>query len=90
MISTQLIKSVKIDNIAKNQENFSLKINHSNFDTIMENKPYLMPIEAPTPPKLPKYFPDLQGANRGKTPGAGWIENVLKPWLQELNSKYLY
>ena len=56
----------------------------------MENKPYLIPIEAPLPPKLPKYFPDLQGANRGKTPGAGWIENELKPWLQEVNSKYGY
>ena len=56
----------------------------------MEKKPYLTPIEAPIPPKLPKYFPDLQGANRGKTPGAGWIENKLKPWLREVNSEYGY
>ena len=31
--------------------------------------------EALTPPKLPKYFPDLQGENRGITPDAGWYQN---------------
>merc|ERR1711935_57204 len=48
-----------------------------------------MPV-APIPPKLPKYFPDLQGANRGKTPGAGWFQNEFQPWLQEVNSKYFF
>ena len=34
----------------------------------MENTSFNdMPV-APTPPKLPKYFPDLQGENRGLTP----------------------
>ena len=33
-----------------------------------------MPV-APTPPKLPKYFPDLQGENRERTPDAGWYQN---------------
>ena len=56
----------------------------------MENKPFRDMPEAPVPPKLPKYFPDLQGANRGKTPGAGWIENELRPWLREVNSRYGY
>ena len=37
-----------------------------------------MPV-APTPPKLPKYFPDLQGENRGLTPGAGWCQNEFLP-----------
>ena len=54
----------------------------------MENKPFKEMPEAPVPPRLPKYFPDLQGANRGKTPGAGWIENELKPWLRQVNSNY--
>ena len=36
----------------------------------MENNSFNdMPV-APTPPKLPKYFPDLQGENRGRTPHA--------------------
>ena len=48
-----------------------------------------MPV-APIPPKLPKYFPDLQGANRGKTPGAGWFQNEFQPWLHDVNSKYFF
>ena len=42
--------------------------------------------EAPTPPKLPKYFPDLQGENRGLTPHAGWY---LLPWIQNQDLKKL-
>ena len=38
--------------------------------------------QAPTPPKLPKYFPDLQGENRGRTPYGGWYQNELLPWIQ--------
>ena len=38
--------------------------------------------EAPTPPKLPKYFPDLQGENRGRTPHGGWYQNELLPWIK--------
>ena len=38
--------------------------------------------QAPTPPKLPKYFPDLQGENRGRTPYVGWYQNELLPWIQ--------
>ena len=34
----------------------------------MENNLFEDMPEAPTPPKLPKYFPDLQGENRGHTP----------------------
>ena len=30
-----------------------------------------------TLPKLPKYFPDLQGENRWRTPNAGWYLNDL-------------
>merc|ERR1711973_498971 len=56
----------------------------------MENKPFKEMPEAPVPPRLPKYFPDLQGANRGKTPGEGWIENELKPWVRQVNSNYGY
>ena len=45
--------------------------------------------EAPTPPKLPKYFPDLQGENRGLTPGAGWYQNKFLPWIQNQDPKEL-
>jgi hypothetical protein len=45
--------------------------------------------EAPTPPKLPKYFPDLQGENRGLTPGAGWYKNEFLPWIQNQDPKKL-
>ena len=45
--------------------------------------------EAPTPPKLPKYFPDLQGENRGRTPHAGWYQNDLLPWIQNQDSEKL-
>ena len=45
-----------------------------------------MPV-APTPPKLPKYFPDLQGENRGLTPHAGWYQNEFIPWIQSQEPK---
>jgi hypothetical protein len=45
--------------------------------------------QAPTPPKLPKYFPDLQGENRGRTPHAGWYQNDLLPWIQNQDLKKL-
>ena len=45
--------------------------------------------EAPTPPKLPKDFPDLQGENRGLTPGAGWYQNEFLPWFQNQDPKKL-
>ena len=45
-----------------------------------------MPV-APTPPKLPKYFPDLQGENRGLTPHAGWYQNEFVPWIQSQDPK---
>ena len=45
--------------------------------------------EAPTPPKLPKYFPDLQGENRGRTPGAGWYQNEFLPWIQNQDPRKL-
>ena len=38
--------------------------------------------QAPTTPKLPKYFPDLQGENRGRKPYGGWYQNELLPWIQ--------
>ena len=43
--------------------------------------------QAPTPPKLPKYFPDLQGENRGRTPHAGWYQNEFVPWIQSQEPK---
>ena len=46
----------------------------------MENNLFEDMPEAPTPPKLPKYFPDLQGENRGH---AGWYQNELLPWIQD-------
>ena len=45
--------------------------------------------QAPTPPKLPKYFPDLQGENRGRTPHAGWYQNDFLPWIQNQDLKKL-
>ena len=45
--------------------------------------------EALTPPKLPKYFPDLQGENRGVTPGAGWYQNEFLPLIQNQDPKKL-
>ena len=38
--------------------------------------------QAPTLPNLPKYFPDLQGENCGRTPYAGWWQNKVLPWIQ--------
>ena len=38
--------------------------------------------QAPTLPKLPKYFSDLQGENRGRTPHGGWYQNELLPWIR--------
>ena len=46
--------------------------------------------EAPTPPKLPRYFPDLQGENRGRTPCAGWYQNDFLPWIQNQDTKTLF
>ena len=55
----------------------------------MENNLFKdMPV-APTPPKLPKYFPDLQGENRGCTPHAGWYQNDFLPWIQNQDLKKL-
>ena len=45
--------------------------------------------QAPTLPKLPKYFPDLQGENRGCTPHASWYQNDLLPWIQNQDSEKL-
>ena len=42
---------------------------------------------APEAPKLPKHFPDLQGVNRGRTPGAGWYLNHVQPMLQSQEIK---
>ena len=55
----------------------------------MENNLFKDMPEAPTPPKLPKYFPDLQGENRGRTPHAGWYQNDLLPWIQNQDLKKL-
>jgi hypothetical protein len=55
----------------------------------MENNLFKDMPEAPTPPKLPKYFPDLQGENRGRTPHAGWYQNDLLPWIQSQDLKKL-
>ena len=55
----------------------------------MENNLFEDMPEAPTPPKLPKYFPDLQGENRGLTPGAGWYQNEFLPWIQSQDPKKL-
>ena len=44
--------------------------------------------EAPTPPKIPKHFPDLQGANAGRTPGQfewQYIIEDAKQWILEQN-----
>ena len=48
----------------------------------MENNLFEDMPQAPTLPKLPKYFPDLQGENRGRTPHAGWYQNDFLPWIQ--------
>ena len=58
----------------------------------MENNLFEDMPEAPTPPwnlGLPRYFPDLQGENRGLTPGAGWYQNEFLPWIQNQNPKKL-
>ena len=55
----------------------------------MENNLFKDMPEAPTPPKLPKYFPDLQGENRGCTPHASWYQNDLLPWIQNQDSEKL-
>ena len=55
----------------------------------MENNLFEDMPEAPTPPKLPKYFPDLQGENQGRTPHAGWYQNELLPWIQDQDLKKL-
>ena len=53
----------------------------------MENNSFNDMPMAPTPPKLPKYFPDLQGENRGRTPHAGWFQTEFMPWIQSLDLK---
>ena len=58
----------------------------------MENNLFEDMPEAPTPPwdfGLPRYFPELQGENRGLTPGAGWHQNEFLPWIQNQNPKKL-
>ena len=52
----------------------------------MENNLFEDMPEAPTPPKLSKYFPDLQEENRGH---AGWYQNELLPWIQDEDLKNL-
>ena len=47
-----------------------------------------MPV-APILPEFPKYFPDLQGENKGRTPYAGWYQNDLLPWIHNQDSKKL-
>ena len=47
-----------------------------------------MPV-APTLPEFPKYFPDLQGENKGRTPYAGWYQNDLLPWIHNQDPKKL-
>ena len=49
----------------------------------MENNLFEDMPEAPTYTSLglPRYFPDLQGENRGLTPGAGWYQNEFLPWI---------
>ena len=46
--------------------------------------------EAPEPPMLPKFFPDLFGKNQGRTPGAGWYQNDFLPWVQSQDKKTLF
>jgi hypothetical protein len=49
----------------------------------MENNLFKdMPV-APILPEFPKYFPDLQGENKGRTPYAGWYQNDLLPWIHQ-------
>ena len=48
----------------------------------MENNSFKNMPQAPTLPNLPKYFPDLQGENCGRTPYAGWWQNKVLPWIQ--------
>ena len=48
----------------------------------MENSSFKNMPQAPTLPNLPKYFPDLQGENCGRTPYAGWWQNKVLPWIQ--------
>ena len=55
----------------------------------MENNLFEDMPQAPTLPKLPKYFPDLQGENRGRTPHAGWYQNDFLPWIQNQDPKKL-
>ena len=46
--------------------------------------------EAPTSPwdlGLPRYFPDLQGENRGLTPGAGCYQNEFLLFAMDSKSK---
>ena len=38
--------------------------------------------ELPNLDRLPKYLPDLQEENRGRTPHAGWYQNEFLPWIQ--------
>ena len=35
--------------------------------------------ELPNLDRLPKYLPDLQEENRGRTPHAGWYQNEFLP-----------
>ena len=55
----------------------------------MENNLFQDMPQAPTFPKLPKYFPDLQGENRGRTPHAGWYQNDFLPWIQNQDPNIL-
>jgi hypothetical protein len=45
--------------------------------------------EASTPPKLPKYIPDMQGENRERTSIAEWYQNEFLPWIQNQDLKNL-
>ena len=55
----------------------------------MENNLFKDMPQAPTLPTLPKYFPDLFGENRGRTPHACWYQNDLLPWIQNQDTKKL-
>ena len=58
----------------------------------MENNLFEDMPEAPTYTSLglPRYFPDLQGENRGLTPGAGWYQNEFLPWIQNQDPKKIF
>ena len=55
----------------------------------MENNLFKdMPV-APILPEFPKYFPDLQGEKKGRTPYAGRYQNDLLPWIHNQDPKKL-